>query len=91
MKRLALLLFVACSTPSKQAPDANPEQEKENAQFEGYLAGYSEAEAKAPAAPPKPAEPVKWEDPDLQVVCWRAPEGISCLPAHTVKAKPRWK
>jgi hypothetical protein len=109
MKRLALLLLIGCSTPTKPLPDAN--QAEEQAKLAGYLDGYSEAEKAAMLAklkhpdvymvndtvvyrapkPPKPAEPVKWEDPDLQVVCWRAPEGISCLPSHTVKAKPRWK
>lgn len=100
MIRTAILaLLIGCTTPAKHTPDANPEQEKENTKFEGYLAGYAEAEqttverfpARVTYEAAKPTEPVKWEDPDLQVVCWRAPEGISCLPSHTVKAKARWK
>lgn len=39
----------------------------------------------------QPTEPVRWEDPELQVLCWRVPEGISCLPADQIKAKERWK
>lgn len=79
---------------------ASLEKEAEQAHLEGYLAGYSVAEEDHAVIPPqdspvwvspKPTDPVKWEDPDLQVVCWRAPEGISCLPATGLKAKPRWK
>lgn len=112
MTRTAILaLLLGCAAPAKHTPDANPEQEKEQAELVGYLRGYVESEQAITTGPPaivygpavttsdhallvtqpKPAEPVKWEDPDLQVVCWRAPEGISCLPAHTIKAKPRWK